>query len=534
MHFPNEIPYRQAFVFSFVLLTIAYKAFSEFDGLHTKTIGALGIGLLVYLIFAEQLFTDGGKFDFKVFYLNIALLAVYMGIIMLYKYKKMPIRYFAVFLMFIMFTEGAISSFKGTATTGTTERDSYIPGLDGVQNIVEHIYENDEELFYRLELCRYDSVSKHRGWWTCNDPALYRYRGISQFSSMANSNFTKMLETLGIAASPIANRYLYVPATPVFNMMMSLKYIMTRNDVLDSMAFDEIYDDGLDNNNIIMYENKYWLPLGFMVDNKIWEWDKSNSNIFIIQNDFMKTATGINSNVFRSISPTSEQNVNLEAFKTEYGIYAYKNNDPSKKGEINHTYVSEKKQQVYMYIKSIRAEKATVRVNKGRTYSYEIKRGMTIDCGYLWTGDEIDVSFEVEPGYEGSFYIFVAGFDEDIFKYAYAKLNSQTLQITSFEDTNIKGNIFVEEEGVLFTSIPYEKGWHAKVDGVKTEINSIDDAFVTVELEAGEHEIEFYYITDGLVIGALITGSCLLIFIGLYVIEKIFQRIRLKKKIEER
>ena len=530
MHFPNEIPYRQAFVFSFLLLTVAYKAFSEFDALNTKTIGILGICLFIYLVFSEQLFKDGGRFDFKVFYLNIALLAIYMGIMMLYKYKKITMRYFAVFLMFVMFTEGAISAVKGVTTTTTTDRDYYMPAFEEVQNVINYVRNNDEELFYRLELCRYDSASKHRGWWTCNDPALYGYRGISQFSSMANANFTKMYETLGIAASPIANRYLYVPASPVFNMIMSLKYIMTRNDTLYSVTFDEIYDYELDNENIILYENKYWLPLGFMVDNQIWDWDKSSTNIFIVQNDFMKMATGMNGNVFRSIYPEESQNINIEEIRSEYGVYTYRNIDASRKGEINHTYVSDKNQQVYMYIKSARNDKALVRVNKGRIYSYEIRRGMTIDCGYLWEGDEITVSIEAEAGDSGSFYIFVVGFEENIFKQGYEKLNSQVLELTSFTDTNIKGKVSVSEDGVLFTSIPYEKGWYAKVNGVKTEINSIDDAFVTLDLEAGEYEIEFYYITDGLTIGSLITGICLFILIGLYVIEKIYLK---NKKVHE-
>ena len=524
MHLPNEIPYRQAFVFSFVLLTMAYKAFSEIDAMHTKTIGIIGASLFTYLIFAEHLFKGGGRFDFKIFYVNIALLGVYMGIVMLYKHKKITMRYFALFLMFVMFSEGAISAVKGVTTAGSTDRDHYIPAFDEVQSAVEYTKTNNEELFYRLELTRYDDNSKHRGWWTCNDPALYEYRGISQFSSMANSNFTKMLETLGISASPIANRYLYVPATPVFNMMMSLKYIMTRNDTIDSVAFDEISDNGLDNNTIILYENKYWLPLGFMVDDKIWDWDRSGSNIFLTQNDFIKTAVAgdTSGHVFKSIEPTERNSVNIDEVKIEYGVYNYKTIDTSKKGEINHTYVNDKKQQVFLYIKSSRIDKATVRVNKGKVYSYETRRGVTVDCGYLFEGDVINVSLETEVGDSGTLNIFAAGFDEDVFKYNYEKLKTQGLEITSFEDTNIKGRISVERDGVLFTSIPYEKGWHAKVDGVKTEIISIDDAFVTLELDKGEHEIEFYYVTDGLAMGAMISGGCLLILIGLYIFEKKF------------
>ncbi|MCL2158893.1 MAG: YfhO family protein, partial [Oscillospiraceae bacterium] len=149
---------------------------------------------------------------------------------------------------------------------------------------------------------------------------------------------------------------------------------------------------------------------------------------------------------------------------------------------------------------------------------------------------------------------FVAGFDESVFKVGYDMLKKGAIEIDEFSDTNIKGTIDAGEGGIFFTSIPYDKGWNLKIDGQKVEINplseaeindvsvkkddddkkkpdprevkKITDGFVTAPIDGGEHKIELYYITDGLIPGAIISLLCVLIVVGL----EVFSRLRKKKK----
>ena len=94
----------------------------------------------------------------------------------------------------------------GTETVSTSAYTGYPASYTDVENLLEQIDEQDETPFYRTELST---------WYTLNDPALYGYRGVSQFSSMANENATKWIRSLGFPASEAGNRYYYGGGTPV-------------------------------------------------------------------------------------------------------------------------------------------------------------------------------------------------------------------------------------------------------------------------------------------------------------------------------
>ena len=78
---------------------------------------------------------------------------------------------------------------------------------------------------------------------------------------------------------------------------------------------------------------------------------------------------------------------------------------------------------------------------------------------------------------------------------SYDILSKNQLEITEFEDGYVKGTVTATEEfPILFTSVPYTIGWTAYVDGVEQEIIPlVNDAFIGLALEPGEHEIELRF-----------------------------------------
>lgn len=575
-HFPNEIPFRQSFVFSFVLVTVAFKSYIAFKSgnksVNFKTLGMFGLGLFAFILVAEKLYKGTNRFSFEIFYISGALLAVYMLILLLFKYKRLSVNMLAVFMMFIMLFEGGMSAVKGAATAGSSDRATYPIATDAIRGTVDYIYENDPEL-YRLEMAK---------WFGTNDPMLYGYRGVSQFSSEANGRFTYMLEKLGIKAHPGGNKYLYSSATPVANMFLSIKYLMTRkgHSFLNSAAFDQYYEyyDYNDENEsandkaeVTAYKNKYWLPIAFMVSENINEANLNVANPFIVQNDIMKKAAGIHSDIFRSIYPKHENvgNVNVNVTPSNYGVYNYSTVN-AEKGTVNQRYSINETQQVYIYLKNPwyggDKKNATVRLYypNGEKYpediTSEVDNGATIDCGIIQAGGEIEVSFDVRNG-SATYYLYVSSFDEDTFCDAYNILSDNVMQVSEFSDTRIKGTITADEDGLFFASIPYEKGWHVKVNGVERAVNppseaelrnvnleqasdeetekedprivkTMRDGFITIPLQAGTHEIELYYVTDGLVPGITISLICIGLLICWGILSRIY-KLRLNKKIKE-
>ena len=81
---------------------------------------------------------------------------------------------------------------------------------------------------------------------------------------------------------------------------------------------------------------------------------------------------------------------------------------------------------------------------------------------------------------------------------------------------NIKGNINVLDNQIMFTSIPYDSGWEVYVDGEKQDINSFH-GLIYVELSKGTHDVEFKYMPVGMGISIVISflgmfATCVLLY----------------------
>jgi hypothetical protein len=100
----------------------------------------------------------------------------------------------------------------------------------------------------------------------------------------------------------------------------------------------------------------------------------------------------------------------------------------------------------------------------------------------------------------------VYALDEEVLNRQYEAICDEMLEITDFSDREIRGNITAKNDGVLYLSIPYEKGWKVYVDGRKTDTFRVFDAMLGVEVSAGEHDIRLEYIPEGFVSGMIISS----------------------------
>lgn len=76
--------------------------------------------------------------------------------------------------------------------------------------------------------------------------------------------------------------------------------------------------------------------------------------------------------------------------------------------------------------------------------------------------------------------------------------------------------IDAKEAGLLFFSVPYDKGFRAYVDGQARDIERVNLSFMAVWVDAGAHAVEFTYATRGQGAGiAASLGAALLLLFGL-------------------
>ena len=83
------------------------------------------------------------------------------------------------------------------------------------------------------------------------------------------------------------------------------------------------------------------------------------------------------------------------------------------------------------------------------------------------------------------------------------KVNLEDLKVSP---DHISGKIQSQSAGILVLSMPYSDGWSCLVDGKEHPTILANHAFLGIELEPGQHEIELTFFPKMLRIGLAVTG----------------------------
>ena len=114
------------------------------------------------------------------------------------------------------------------------------------------------------------------------------------------------------------------------------------------------------------------------------------------------------------------------------------------------------------------------------------------------------------------------------------RLQAGNLEITEHSDSRLYGTVNVaEDQNVLFTTIPYDEGWNVYIDGEKTEIIKTVDSMMALEISAGEHTVEFKYMSDSFIVGCFISAVGVVGFVIAIFDERYFTKIRKRNWIEQ-
>ena len=112
--------------------------------------------------------------------------------------------------------------------------------------------------------------------------------------------------------------------------------------------------------------------------------------------------------------------------------------------------------------------------------------------------------------------INVASFTFDKYFLNILKLKEYTLKISNRSQNEIKGEIEIKSDKILFFSIPYDEGWKAKVDGNEAKINIVDFGLMGIYLEKGKHKIELVYEAPWFKYGKIASLAGLFIYLILF------------------
>ena len=500
-HSPNDLPYRESFIYCFVLALIAYQTLINIKNIKIKNIIITLISISTYIIIDENFSKE--PLNDTIIYINLLLLLIYSGFLICICKNFISVRGVAVIFLIVVFFEFTFSTFIGLKQMDKAQsfalHSSYIDN-EKSRNIEDAIYKiklNDKNQFYRMEtLPRL----------TCVDTALFDYPGITTFASSNSYKTTKLMKNLGYQSNGI-NSYMYKSFIAPIDSIFAIKYLVIQSNITQNSYLTEF---NVPVNNINVYENPTALPLGFAVDKDFQNYKSTNYNPFKSQIDLYRKMGATSKDFYKYSDIVLAGDINSNAKITGNTSFKIEQNDSIKdyrfKSEIQN------KGQVFAYVDCTAAN--SIKIESGSNkWDMKPNEPFIIDLGYLEAKSEVFVNIDSKSSCSGN--IFIVTLDDEVFRQAILKLNESLLNITEFNSTNIKGNINTNKEGIVFTSIPYDDGWSAKVDGANVNTIAIDDGLLAFEIPKGEHNVELYFIPEGLYYGCVVSVLSIILLITL-------------------
>lgn len=472
MHFPQALPGRQSFLYSFVLLSMGFAAVRKRKGTKIWHIAVAAIVSMMLLLLSGW-YGDETVTEPVSLVITALFICVYAVTFVLTKItgKKKRLA-FAQFAVFVAVAELAIN--MAATGFGTTSRVAYTEKQTDYENLLKTAKEDNEETgsgFYRVE----DTERK-----TKNDDSLYGYASATIFSSLMNLDVSHLFQSLFMEGGK--NFYCYNGATPLSSSLFSVKYMLSDSALEESPYRTLIGGSG----SSFLYRNNYSLPLGFVMDEQaIANWTSSTADRMASLNS-LTSALGAEGQMLYPATCVADVNAGDTTIDIAEDGYYYAD------------YVS------------CTSDTLTVNRSDGWTKQYsKTSHRYLIELGECKAGDEIHILNSNMESIEFQVYQL----NEKVVQQAFDTLNAQTMQLTDMTDRKIEGKIQVQNAGRLILSVPADEGWTLYVDGKETEIEPLADALVGVHLEKGSYTIKLCYTTPGLKVGAGISLGAVILFL---------------------
>ncbi len=391
-------------------------------------------------------------------------------------------------------------------------REEASPVNQEIYASVVNIYEKIINNIKNYDKGIYRIISKFQN--GANDAITYGYNGVSYSSSAYSKKLYYFLEKLGIRTSHV-QVLCDVDNTKVVDMLLGIKYFIiepNKEFIKDyPIEYEELYIE----NNAKIHRNPYSLSLGYVVDKNIFNTNMNNSNTFELQNEILRNMTHIEENVYSK--QKGKINKTTEGIKQDGTLYK----KTGENAKIIYEFEAESDNNIYIYLLSTSDEEVEVFVDgKDTPEKLNSLNNKMINVGKKIAGEKVKI--EIVPyGDLNISNIHVYYENEAILNKHYEKLSSKEADISKIDNRTYKANINIEnEEEYMMLTIPYENGWNVKVDGEKAEYIEVLDTLIAIKLHKGQHEIVLEYMPSGMISGAILSITGILMLIAIIVVTR--------------
>ncbi len=511
---PVWMPYRYAFIFTFLVIVFGASAFEEFRNsakYSAKKIAPIFAVILGILLMLDHI-TGNDYFDPELI-IVIPLLFTAAICVILFTFSKENFTKPACIILAVTvageLTVNNISTFnKAHSDVCYSTRESYVGDIPKTRMVMDKLRETDGG-FYRSE------KTYHR---TVNDPMALEMYGLSHSTSTFNKRVLELFSTLGIGSRSHYTRS--DGMTELFDDIFGIKYVLSKYPNLtphEQAVFTE--------NEITVYENPDALPIAYLADIAAVGGGIYGENPFETQASLARLLADTTADYFHPIEEMIFDCENITIGTTTDDHASYKKRNSDEDAWLKYTITMPKSGTAYMFLPTYYERECGLYVDGNYVKNYFENENYSIAyLGNFPAGRDVEVSLKLngDSAYVKETLFMYLDSDElaEFSEIMYRKNENTTVEKIS--PTKLKISVTAQEESALFTTIPFEEGWTLKIDDIPTEIKPcVNGTLMSAVVPAGTHEITLSFFPAGLSAGIV----CGIFGVVIMVLTVIFRRI---------
>ncbi|MFC6324063.1 YfhO family protein [Companilactobacillus baiquanensis] len=491
---PAGFPFRNSFIFSFICIFIAHKAFSAgvFKDANTVISASCTAGILICIGYLtewmipkliQQMGFGTPYNEYNIYYFALTLLCITITGIFIYLYGRN--KYFGIVLMLMVIFEVGANFVSVIDTAGFGSQSIYQKQYKLESEVLTDV-KKESEIGHRIIVSK-SGLNKAfpEQYNNYNDPILFNINGLSLYSSTLSQDTLETMNKLGYFSRNV-RRISYIGGTSLTNTLFGVDY--------DIGQWNHSYEVEADYNSP---------SLGFLASPDIYDFQMMSNRALDNQNRLWQAINGDNKQYFK--------NAKIDDWtKTKLGkknLYEYKLTTTAN-GEL------------YLYTAPINYVRSKVYINGKKVKMPSlINSSIVIDLGDYDAGEKLSVGIktrkplEYDPGYFKTL-------DSAEFNQSKNTIRQNSLNITSrLNHDTVRGKINVKKASPMLFTIPYDKGWKAFDNGKEVKTYKVVNNLTAIDLDKGYHKIILKYEVPGLKIGWIISIISVVLF-GVFLIVK--------------
>ncbi len=483
---PAGFPYRNAFIFSFILVKLAYETYlyarlTEDKEVVKKKLLLAGISFSVLLSIGQLFLVVQSKSEYllsnKYFLLNLIIVWTLVYVLRLKITKASQIWRWVLIICISLELGGNLWISMKDIPFGN--QDTYAEMYTEQEILIKYLGSGRNDLFrinQKVDTNMMGYQETNNGY---NNPMLFGYAGVSSYTSTLDSNVQNTLTDLGLY-SKNERRFSYVDESQVANLLLNVKYTINPKEMKHKELLEEEYLANI-------YKNKEAVGTGFLAPNSLAKVKFEKGQVIKNQESILQSIKPLDEDVYfkklKNIHTTKE----IDKYEIKGRVTADGNN--------------------YLYLPNAVWDNVDYFEVNGK----EIKTDVLIITNQLFNlgnfkkGEEIKIQLKLKDKIETTDMSWVS-LDQDKFD---EFINYLSDYASSFE-INKRGILedkveVTDGNKLLYLSIPYDENWTVTVDDKKVQPKKIVGDFIGIELEKGTHIVQLNYRSKSFAIGIVIS-----------------------------